>query len=165
MANDTNAGDLDVEFVPEKGLQDRFDAANAADTADTGEEKRRGAKQLVKDEAGKLTSQAGDRLRAFADDGKSRATGALDELARTIEDAAGQIEEKFGGQAGGYARSASGAVTNFAETLRGKEVDDLLDDARDFVRKSPGVAIGAATLAGFVLARVIWSGVDANKGA
>ncbi|MFD1787203.1 hypothetical protein ACFSC3_06440 [Sphingomonas floccifaciens] len=165
MANDTGTpGNLDVEFTPEPALQQRFDDANAEQgTATT--DKLRGATQLVKDEAGKLTGQAGDRLRAFADDGKSRATGALDELAKTIEDAAATIDDKVGPQFGGYARSASGAVVNFADTLRDKDIDDLLDDAREFVRKSPGVAIGAAAAVGFVLARLVQSGIDANREA
>jgi len=169
MANDTGttgnqAGELDVEFTPEAGLKDRYtdrDGGNSAATT----EKLRGAKQLVKEEAGKLTDQAGDKLRAFADDGKARATGMLDDLARTIEDAATTIDEKVGAQFGGYARSASGAVTDFADTLRGKDIDDLLDDARTFVRKSPGVAIGAAAAVGFVLARLVQSGIDANRDA
>ncbi|WP_326524459.1 hypothetical protein [Sphingomonas sp.] len=164
MANDTHkAGDLDVEFTPETGADERFIGAGADGDSATGE-KLRGARQLVKDEAGKLGGQAGDRIRAFADDGKSRATGILDELAKSIGDAAGTIDEKVGEQFGGYARSASTSVSSFADTLRNKDVDDLLEDARAFVRKSPGVAIGAAAALGFVLARVLRSGVDANRG-
>jgi len=33
-------------------------------------------------------------------------------------------------------------------------VDQLLGEARDFVRKSPAVAIGAAAIAGYVLMRL-----------
>ncbi|WP_156347075.1 hypothetical protein [Sphingomonas sp. Leaf33] len=165
MAKDTGTpGTLDVEFTPEPGLEERF--SNRDDEHGTAtKEKLRGAKDLVKGEAGKLTGQAGEKLRALADDGKARATSALDELAKTIEDAAATIDEKVGPQFGGYARSASGAVTNFAENLRGKDIDDLVDDARDFVRKSPGVAIGAAAAVGFVLARLVQSGIDANRNA
>ncbi len=165
MANDTGTtGNLDVEFTPEPGLEERFENREA-ETGTATQDKLRGARQLVKDEAGKLTGQAGEKLRAFADDGKSRATGALDELAKTIDDAATTIDEKVGAQFGGYARSASGAVTNFADTLRDKDIDDLLENARDFVRKSPGVAIGAAAAVGFVLARLVQSGIDANRDA
>jgi len=164
MANENGpAGDNDVQFTPATDLG--TDRTTAASDATLTEEKARGARELVKDEAGKLTGQAGDRLRAFADDGKSRATGFLDELAKSIEDAAGTIDDKVGAQFGGYARNASGAVTNFAESLRGKEVDDLLEDAREFVRKSPGVAIGAAAAVGFVVARVLRSGIDEGRGA
>lgn len=160
MANDTSGkpGDLEVEFVPD-GANERFIGSKADEPNDN----RRGARQAVRDEAGKLSGQAGDKLRAFADDGKTRATGALDGIAKMIEDAAGTIDEKVGDQYGGYARQASSAVTGFADNLRGKEVDDLVADAREFVRKSPGVAIGLAAVAGFALARVLRAGADANR--
>lgn len=112
--------------------------------------------------ASNLSAQAGDKFRTFADDGKTRATGALDDVAKLIEDAAVQIEEKLGGQFGGYTRTAAGQVSGFAETLRGKEVDDLVEDVRAFVQKSPGVAIGAAAALGFVLSRVLRSGFDSR---
>jgi ElaB/YqjD/DUF883 family membrane-anchored ribosome-binding protein len=166
MANDTGSNGttgtgLDLGSNPDNAAEERFIGANA-DTDNTGD-KLRGATQLVKDEAGKYGGQATDKLRAFADDGKARATGVLDELARTIEGAAGTIDDKVGAQFGGYARTASTAVSDFSKKLGDKDVDDLVADAREFVKKSPGIAIGAAAALGFVLARVLRSGVDANR--
>lgn len=135
------------------------------DLRDGGGEGSRGKRQAVVEGASKLTGQAGDRFRAFADDGKDRATGALDDVAKMIEDAAATLDDKVGAQFGGYARSASSAVSNLSGSLREKEVDDLIEDAREFVRKSPAVAIGAAAAVGFLFARVLRSGVDANRGA
>jgi len=114
--------------------------------------------------ASNLSQQAGEKVRTFADDGKTRATGALDDVAKMIEDAAAQVEEKLGGQFGGYTRTAASQVSGFAETLRGKEVDDLIEDARAFVQKSPAIAIGAAAAVGFVLSRVLRSGIDSSRG-
>jgi hypothetical protein len=53
------------------------------------------------------------------------------------------------------------AFRDFAESLRGKDVDDLLSGATDFVKKSPVIAVGTAAAIGFVLARLIKSGIDA----
>ena len=129
MANTTGtSGELDVEFTPENGAGDRFIGANA-DSDNTGD-KLRGARQLVKDEATKYGGQAGDKLRAFADDGKARATGVLDELAKTIEGAAGTIDEKVGAQFGGYARTASTAVSDFSKKLGDKDIDPASRSAR-----------------------------------
>jgi ElaB/YqjD/DUF883 family membrane-anchored ribosome-binding protein len=163
MANEpANDGEVDVEFKPDPAIADGpVEGAAPDNTAD----KVRGATQLVKDEASKYTGQAGDKIRAFADDGKARATGMLEELARTIEEAAGTIDEKVGAQFGGYARTASSAVSDFSQKVANKDVDEFVSDAREFVKKSPGVAIGAAAAIGFVLARVLRSGVDANRDA
>ena len=119
-----------------------------------------GARQALKDEAGKLTQTGIDKARSYAVDGKDRAGGALDEFAKLMTDAAGTVDEKLGEQYGDYARSAANSLSGFAETLRNKDVDDLLADARELVKKSPAVAIGTAAAVGFVLARLVKTGLD-----
>ncbi|MEP9401572.1 hypothetical protein [Sphingomonas sp. VNH70] len=130
------------------------------DAADTTAANVGGAKQTLKDEAGKLSAKATEKARGLADEGKARATGALDEFSKLMEDAAGTVDEKLGEQYGQYARSAAQAISGFSDSLRDKDVDELLDDARAFVRKSPAVAIGTAAALGFVLARIVKAGVD-----
>ena len=108
----------------------------------------------------KLKSEAGDRARTFADQGKAKATGALDQLVTMLNDAAGQVDDKLGAQYGQYARSAADQVQGFSSNLNDRSVDELLDDARELVRKSPGVAIGTAAALGFVVARLLSAGLE-----
>ncbi len=128
-------------------------------------EARRSAADTIREEAGKLGSQAAERARGFAGEGKDRATDALDQVAKLMENAAADVDEKLGADYGKYARSAAEGISGFAQTLRGKQVDDLIDDAADFVRKSPVIAVGTAAAIGFVLARLIKSGIDAAADA
>ena len=119
----------------------------------------------VRDQVANLRGQAGDKLRSVADDGKNRATNILDDVAGIIEDAARSIDERLGGEYGDYAHRASSAVADFAGRVRDKSVDDIVDDTRDIVRTSPGVAIAAAAVVGFALMRVIRTGLDqASRG-
>ena len=148
----------DTALVPMEEGEASDDGTSAGDAAGS-------TTQVIRDQAGKLGSQATDRLRAFADDGKARATSALNDVAKLIEDAAGQVDEKVGPQFGGYVRSAANAVTSVSDGLRDKDVDEMLDDAREFIRKSPGIAIGAAATVGFVLARLVRAGTDAHRDA
>jgi ElaB/YqjD/DUF883 family membrane-anchored ribosome-binding protein len=140
---------------PKKGptVDTMTDLPNGADT--------KTATQSLKDGASKLTKEAGDKARAYAEDGKARAGGVLDELAKMMTDAAGTVDEKVGPQYGQYARSAADAVSGFSESIKQKNLDDLIEDARGFVKKSPAVAIGTAAAIGFVLVRLIKSGLDA----
>ena len=117
----------------------------------------------LKDNATKYGAQAADRARAFADTGKERATGALDQLSEMLHDAARQVDEKLGAQFGEYARTAAGQVSSLSDQIKAKDVDALVDDARDYVRKSPAVAIGIAAALGFVVARLVQSGVDTGR--
>ena len=155
----------DDKFPKDESMNAAGDTLTAPEplktTGDAAVEGKRGAADKVREEAGKLAGQAGDKARAFADTGKEKATGALDEFSNLMRDAAGSVDERLGEQYGQYARSAADQISGFAESLRGKQVDDLIGDARDFVRKSPAVAVGIAAGVGFVLARLLKSGLDA----
>ncbi len=125
-----------------------------------GEEAKANPTQTIKDNVLKFANDAGDKAKGYAEDGKTRAGGALDELAKMLKEAAGTVDEKVGDQYGQYARSAADAVSNFSDSLKSKQIDDLIDEARVFVKKSPAVAIGTAAAIGFVLARLIKAGLD-----
>ena len=116
------------------------------------------------DRIDELRGQAGDKARELAQTGKQRATSALDSLVQTVEDAASEIDEKLGSQYGDYARRAAEHIGGFTDSFRDKDVDDLFNDARDFVKKSPAVAIGAAAALGFVVARLARSGMPESSG-
>ncbi|CAN5345874.1 hypothetical protein BH10PSE14_BH10PSE14_44120 [soil metagenome] len=123
------------------------------------------ATQTIKESAAKMSKEATGKARAYAEDGKARVGGVLDELSKMMGDAAGTVDEKVGAQYGNYARSAADAVSGFSESLKSKNVDDIVADARDFVKKSPAIAIGTAAAIGFVLVRLIKSGLDGNDRA
>lgn len=157
-------GDADItpptgtDFTPAVPLKDagvEFQAANGGGTA--------GTTQTLKDAGGKLGQQATDKVREFAEMGKERAGSALDQLAQMLTDAAGQVDGKLGASYGQYARTAAEQVQGFSTSVRDKDIDELVADAREIVRKSPGVAIGAAAAVGFVIARLIQSGLDAQN--
>lgn len=136
-------------------------ASGGTDSAgDTGA--KRSASDTIREEASKYADQAKEHILGFAGTGKERATSALDEVADMMRTAAGDVDSKLGEQYGQYARTAADGIAGFAESLRGKEVNELLDEATEFVKKSPAIAVGTAAALGFVLARVIKSGIDAS---
>lgn len=123
-----------------------------------------GQKGLFFDRMDAFRGQASDRARDLAQAGKDRATSALDSLVQTVEDAAGDIDEKLGTQYGDYARRAAEYIGNFSSSFRDKDIDDLFTDARELVKKSPAVAVGAAAVLGFVVARLARSGIPERSG-
>jgi len=122
----------------------------------------RSASDTIREEASKYADQAKEHILGFAGTGKERATSALDEVAEMMRTAAGDVDAKLGAQYGQYARTAADGIAGFADSLRGKEVNELLDEATEFVKKSPAIAVGTAAALGFVLARVIKSGIEAS---
>ncbi len=113
-----------------------------------------------KDTTGDFKDRALTKAKSAASQGKERTGNAIENLSRMIEDSAKTIDDNVGEKYGNYARSAADAVSSFAEKLNGKEIDDMVEDARGFVRKSPAVAIGAAAVVGFLVSRLIKSGMD-----
>ena len=78
------------------------------------------ASKQPKDGAAKMTKEATGKARAYAEDGKARVGGVLDELSKMMGDAAGTVDEKVGAQYGNYARNAAEAVSGFSESLKSK---------------------------------------------
>ena len=109
---------------------------------------------------GDFKDRALTKAKSAATQGKERTGNAIENLSKMIEDSAKTIDDNVGEKYGNYARSAADAVSSFAEKLNGKEIDDMVEDARGFVRKSPAVAIGAAAVVGFLVSRLVKSGMD-----
>lgn len=121
------------------------------------------APESLRDQAKSLVGQAGDKARGAANQGKDKATDMLGELSRMVDDVAKTIDERVGSNYGDMARKAASTVSGIAGSLKSKDVDDLLGDARKFVREKPAVAIGAAAAVGFLLTRLINAGSDDDK--
>ena len=109
----------------------------------------------LKEEATTLANQASAKARDAATKGKDKAAEAVGSLAKLLEDSAGTVDSKFGKQYGDYARSAATTVAGLATTLDKKDLDELAASTRDMVKKNPAIAVGAATVIGFVLARML----------
>ncbi|MDQ2891595.1 MAG: hypothetical protein M3R64_00710 [Pseudomonadota bacterium] len=169
---DINAASGAHQAASLKDAHSNFDHTKDADANDTHANDEGGtlgaktaeAKQAIKDGASKYSAQATDKIRSLADTGKAKAGSGLNQVSKLIDDAATQVDERLGQQYGDYARSAASQLSAFSGQIEQKNVEELLDDARSFVRKSPAVAIGIAAAVGFALARVIQSGIDTNKG-
>lgn len=114
--------------------------------------------ESIKEQASAFAGKAGDKARDYANTGKDKATDALDGISGLVDDLAKTVDERLGKQYGDYARRAADAVSGAADKLKHKQVDDLVEDTRRFVREKPAIAIGAAAAIGFVLTRLFRSG-------
>jgi ElaB/YqjD/DUF883 family membrane-anchored ribosome-binding protein len=107
----------------------------------------------------KLSSQAADKTRGLVGQGLERGAEALANVGKLVGDTADGLDERLGPEYGDYARKAASAIEETANSIASKDADELIDDTREFVRKSPGVALAGAAIVGFALARLIKSGL------
>ena len=98
-----------------------------------------------------LRSQATDRIHSAAQDAKSRADAVMEGVAVGVT----EFADRFDGdtQVAKFVRTSAEAVSGWSTAMRSRSVDELVEDSRSVVRRSPGLAIGAAVAAGFVLSR------------
>ena len=109
-----------------------------------------------------LTSQAGERARGLVSQGLERSSEALANVSKLVGDTAPGLDERLGPEFGEYARKAASAIESTANTIASKDPDELIEDTRNFVRNSPGVAIAGAAIVGFALARLLKSGLSSR---
>ena len=112
----------------------------------------------------KISGQAADKARGLVGQGLERSAEALGNVSKLVGDTATGLDERLGEEYGEYARKAASAIENAANSLASKDPDELIDDTREFVRRSPGVALAGAAIVGFALARLVKSGLDSGRG-
>lgn len=146
--------------APKKAPVAKASAAPAAEAAPGAKATKPAAKPVraIQSEAQNVLGKVKTSARDAATTGKDKASSTLTSVSAMVEDVAKTLDDKVGGQYGDYARRAADAVSGLADTLKSKEVDDLLEDARNFVRQRPAVAIGAAAALGFILTRIVKAG-------
>ncbi len=110
------------------------------------------------EEARSMAEQAKGKAGELAQDGKARTSDAIANLGKIVSENAGTIDAKLGTRYGDYARTAARSMQETAAKIESKDLAELGDDAKQFVRKSPGLAVGMAAVAGFFLARMFRGG-------
>lgn len=110
-----------------------------------------------------LSSQAGEKARGFVSQGLERSAEALGNVAKLVGDTAPGIEERLGAEYGDYARRAATAIEDTANAIASKDADELIEDTRNFVRNSPGIALAGAAVVGFVVARLLKTGLARDE--
>jgi ElaB/YqjD/DUF883 family membrane-anchored ribosome-binding protein len=108
----------------------------------------------------KLSEQAGDRARDFVGQGIERSSEALANVSKLIGETASGLDDRLGQEFGDYARRAAETLQGTADRLAQKDADEVIDDTREFIRKSPGVALAGAAIVGFAIARLVKSGLS-----
>jgi len=113
----------------------------------------------------KLSGQAADKARGLVAQGIERSAEALANVSKLVGDTATGLDERLGEEYGDYARKAASAIESTANNLASKNPDELIEDTRNFVRNSPGLAVAGAAIVGFVVARLIKSGLNRDDDA
>ena len=155
------------------GTTDSSDATDALITGagtDSGSEgssggssERQGVRGMISNAGTKLKDEGKTRARGLVSQGLERGSSALGNISSIVDDTAQQIADRLGPQYGDYARKTSQTLNRYATTLQNKDPDELVDDARELIRKSPGIALAGAAIVGFGLVRLVKAGLEESQ--
>ena len=170
----SNSGSVGVPANPEADVTDSDDVLLVGAVGDNSDRNDRGGAgrgamfDKIRSGREKLSGQAADKARGLVGQGLERSAEALANVGKLVGDTADGLDERLGADYGNYARRAATAIDDAANSIASKDADELIDDTREFVRKSPGVALAGAAIVGFALARLLKTGLaqkdDANRG-
>jgi ElaB/YqjD/DUF883 family membrane-anchored ribosome-binding protein len=148
---------------PETADKVKDDLQSAADTARDAAER---LKQEAQDQVQGLKQQAQDQLgeaKSFAGQQKDLAADRLDAIADAVEKVSDEMADGADEQGvSGYVRQAAGGIRQIAETVKQRDIDEMIGMAQDFGRRQPIAFLGAAALAGFIASRVVMSSSHRN---
>jgi hypothetical protein len=122
-----------------------------------------GVMEKLRSGGDKLSEQAAGKARDFVGQGIERSAEAIANVGKLVGDTASGLDDRLGEEYGDYARRAAETLESAANRLASKDPDELIDDTRTFVRKSPGIALAGAAIVGFALARLIKSGLSSSN--
>jgi hypothetical protein len=161
---------------------DKVETAKAEAGQVAGKAKEAGKEVMdeVTEKSAEVASTAKDEFNRLVDDGRAeiRTVGRerSEQLAARLETWAqqmralseGRVEEA--GELRSWMQQAQRRVEDYASSLRERGPDGLMQDARRFARRRPGMFLLAAGVTGFALGRLVRSGAmsgsqDAQSGA
>jgi ElaB/YqjD/DUF883 family membrane-anchored ribosome-binding protein len=155
-----------------------FSSSSASDSLKSNNQSSGPKSQDVRGKAGEAVSkladvaqQAGSQAKqtasSLASDANQKAKGFLNQQVASGADLAGHVADSArcaadnldqnAPQLADLVRGAAKRVEEFSRDLRGQTVEDLVRTASDFTRRQPAVVFGFASLAGFLLFRVLKS--------
>jgi hypothetical protein len=115
----------------------------------------------VADEAEAKTGQVAEQLKQQASSRLSsqidRAAEGLGSLSQALLSVSGQLRQQDKALVAEYTTRSAEQVQRAASYLRGKDVDQLVDEAEDFARRQPVVFVSGAFALGLVAARFLKS--------
>lgn len=114
----------------------------------------------LREQASKLGHEAADTARRIGNEGLGKASSAMSGLAKSahdLGDRVGHTGDETRAKVGEFAHKAGERLDSYANKLRDKDIDDVVSDVRESVRRNPAIAVGAAVAIGFLLSRLFRS--------
>lgn len=120
-----------------------------------------------KDQISQSMRSAGQEAKKDADKklsgAKDTAASTMDDLSRVAESAAKTLQEEHHENLSHYVSDIAQYVSSVANSLRSKNTDELINDAKRMARDNPALFIAGSVAIGLGIARLAKSGTSSSK--
>jgi ElaB/YqjD/DUF883 family membrane-anchored ribosome-binding protein len=116
----------------------------------------------AKQAASSVASDANQKAKGFLNQQVASGADLVGHVADSVRSAADNLDHSAP-QLAGVVRGAAERVEEFSKDMREQSVEELVRTASDFTRRQPALVFGLASLAGFVLLRVLKSNPPSNS--
>lgn len=126
--------------------------------ADAAEIGRRAADEAIgsaRQGAQRFGAQMRDAAQSVLNEQKDRVADVVHFLAEALRRTAHTLEREENAAVARYADQAAAQIDRFSETVRRRELPDLLAGTEDFARRQPSLFIAGAVATGFVIGRLL----------
>src|SRR5688572_32110814 len=113
-----------------------------------------GARDKIREKAADLAGGAKDAVRGQYQRAMGGVVGELNSLASALRNAGDHIQGQNQSQmAVAITSKIADRITSFADTLDGRDLDEVLGNIHTFARRNPAAFVGGAAVIGFLAAR------------
>lgn len=113
--------------------------------------------QQARQQAGDLANRGTEQVKSQLANQKHEASQRMVPVQSALRETGQQLRKQGQGSVAGYADQAADQVERFSGYLRETEVDEIVDEARNFARRRPAVFLGGAVALGFLATRFLKS--------
>ena len=110
-----------------------------------------------------MASQAGEKLMDTAEHQKEAGAQYMTGMAGAVRRAASEFDEQMP-QAAQYIRMAADQIETVSDSLRRRDVGQMVSDVQSFARRQPAAFLGISLVAGFAAMRFLRSSAPGRNG-
>ncbi len=155
---------------------ERVPGSTAAQTRGSSQGGQEEVTEQAKQQTGQLARQARQQTTQLANRGteqlksqlatqKHQGAQRMMPIQAALRETSQQLRSQGQGSVAHYADNAADQVERFSRYLRENEVDQILDEARSFARRRPGLFVGGAVAVGFFASRFLKSSSEGGASA
>lgn len=126
------------------------------------ETRARNVAEQTRGQAERIAREATEAGRDIMDRQRASVAAELEAIVKALKKAADAFHDEHQDSIADYTRRAADGLSRLSHDLRDKDLDTLIDNVNDYARRQPGVFLGGAVAAGFLLSRFLKSGKSSH---